>query len=127
MRFSDSKYCIPIVIAAILACLAIPRFMWVTQQTQAMDRVQVFPDSITFVGASSTYGDDTLFLRVPVRYNLADSLAARFKLSHATAIWLSEHFWKIAVADRYCDRDEYCEDDSTTIVTAEYYIVSKRE
>jgi len=121
------KYLYALSIVLLVGYFAIPQFMRATEQAQAMDRVQVFPDSITFVGASSTNGDDTLFLRVPVRYNLADSLVARFKLSHVTAIWLGEHPWKIAVADRYCDRDVYLEDDSTTIVTAEYYIVTKRE
>lgn len=121
------KYLYALSIVLLVGYFAIPRFMRVTEQAQAMDRVQVFPDSIRFIGVSSTSGDDTLLLRLPVHYYLTDSTAALAKISDSLAVWLANHPFRIAVADRYYNRDMYRVNDSATIVVTEYYIAVKKK
>ncbi|MFA6473745.1 MAG: hypothetical protein WCV85_02635 [Patescibacteria group bacterium] len=115
-----------VVAACVLTCAAYLDFTDYAEREDAEKRVQVFPDSIIFVGSSSTTGEDSLFLKLPVRYNLADSSGAFLKCSHVLACWLADHRFKARVAMRYSECDTYRADDSNTIVVAEYYLVEKK-
>ncbi len=113
-----------LVIAAIvigLAAVAIPRFSQIAELQDQWNRVLIYPDSITVIVGVDVDGDSTELVRVPVHYNLADSATAAAKIRPALVNFVCQDPTRALVHDGYEYRDEYFENDSTTIVVAEYY------
>ncbi len=112
-----------VLIAFVLGLIALPRFIEIGEREQAQKRVQVSPAAITTFDGVDAKGDSVKLLKVPVHYDLRDSAAAVVKIWGALAMWFQENPWTSIARNCYEYRDEYFENDSTTIVVAEYYVI----
>ncbi|MFA6473744.1 MAG: hypothetical protein WCV85_02630 [Patescibacteria group bacterium] len=111
-----------IFIACILAFAAIPRFVAVAELKQATKRVQVFAEAITTYAGVDADGDSVELLKLPVHYELRDSVAAATKVQTALAVWATGNPWLSFANEVYEYRDKYFDNDST-IISAEYYVI----
>lgn len=109
--------------ACVLVCTAFLDFSQYAESTRTENRVQVFLESAATFDGVDADGDSVQLLKLPVHYALGDSVAAITEVVVTLASWAARNPRMSIARDTYEYRDEYFENDSTTIVTAEYYVV----